>query len=53
MQNVEQAGTDAKGLADTDNFAFIILNFALLRPAPLAQLVEQLTLNQWVPGSSP
>ena len=20
---------------------------------PLAQLVEQLTLNQWVPGSSP
>ena len=21
--------------------------------APLAQLVEQLTLNQWVPGSSP
>ena len=25
----------------------------LQRPAPLAQLVEQLTLNQWVPGSSP
>ena len=23
------------------------------RWAPLAQLVEQLTLNQWVPGSSP
>ena len=23
------------------------------RYAPLAQLVEQLTLNQWVPGSSP
>ena len=23
------------------------------RSAPLAQLVEQLTLNQWVPGSSP
>ena len=23
------------------------------RDAPLAQLVEQLTLNQWVPGSSP
>ena len=22
-------------------------------PAPLAQLVEQLTLNQWVPGSNP
>ena len=25
----------------------------LHRPAPLAQLVEQLTLNQWVPGSNP
>ncbi len=23
------------------------------RHAPLAQLVEQLTLNQWVPGSNP
>jgi hypothetical protein len=23
------------------------------RQAPLAQLAEQLTLNQWVPGSSP
>ena len=23
------------------------------RYAPLAQLVEQLTLNQWVPGSNP
>ena len=23
------------------------------RLAPLAQLVEQLTLNQWVPGSNP
>ena len=23
------------------------------RQAPLAQLVEQLTLNQWVPGSNP
>ena len=23
------------------------------KPAPLAQLVEQLTLNQWVPGSNP
>ena len=28
----------------------IILTF---RNAPLAQLVEQLTLNQWVPGSNP
>ena len=25
----------------------------IFRPAALAQLVEQLTLNQWVPGSSP
>ena len=27
----------------------------VIRPffAPMAQLVEQLTLNQWVPGSSP
>ena len=24
-----------------------------LEDAPLAQLVEQLTLNQWVPGSNP
>ena len=24
-----------------------------IRNAPLAQLVEQLTLNQWVPGSNP
>jgi hypothetical protein len=23
------------------------------KPVPLAQLAEQLTLNQWVPGSSP
>ena len=27
--------------------------FIRLRDAPLAQLVEQLTLNQWVRGSSP
>ncbi len=26
---------------------------ALIIVAPLAQLVEQLTLNQWVPGSNP
>ena len=26
---------------------------ACVDDAPLAQLVEQLTLNQWVPGSSP
>ncbi len=27
--------------------------FIAKKNAPLAQLVEQLTLNQWVPGSSP
>ena len=26
---------------------------SFLADAPLAQLAEQLTLNQWVPGSSP
>ena len=26
---------------------------SVTKNAPLAQLVEQLTLNQWVPGSSP
>ncbi len=26
---------------------------SIYKYAPLAQLVEQLTLNQWVPGSSP
>ena len=25
----------------------------MVKDAPLAQLVEQLTLNQWVPGSNP
>jgi hypothetical protein len=29
-------------------FVFVLESFA-----PMAQLVEQLTLNQWVPGSSP
>ena len=28
-------------------------NWAEVEHAPLAQLVEQLTLNQWVPGSNP
>ena len=27
---------------------FVIINNAVLKYAPLAQLVEQLTLNQWV-----
>ena len=30
-----------------------IIFYALKMYAPLAQLVEQLTLNQWVQGSSP
>ena len=32
---------------------FRVYQKVLARYAPLAQLVEQLTLNQWVPGSSP
>ena len=35
------------------HFQFSIFNFQLKGTAPLAQLVEQLTLNQWVRGSSP
>ena len=31
----------------------VVSYFLQLRHAPLAQLVEQLTLNQWVQGSSP
>jgi hypothetical protein len=32
---------------------FRAVAFLVIRKAPLAQLAEQLTLNQWVPGSSP
>ena len=32
---------------------FSFQGVAQARYAPLAQLVEQLTLNQWVPGSNP
>ena len=35
------------------NHSFVSGGTNYLIPAPLAQLVEQLTLNQWVPGSSP
>ena len=36
------------------NFVFLFdERYVLLGNAPLAQLVEQLTLNQWVPGSNP
>jgi hypothetical protein len=34
-----------------DNFSRLVVCFCA--DAPLAQLAEQLTLNQWVPGSSP
>jgi len=33
--------------------ALVMLGLARKRNAPLAQSAEQLTLNQWVPGSSP
>ena len=35
------------------NKDFCDILIPLRKNAPLAQLVEQLTLNQWVPGSSP
>ena len=34
-------------------FGFEGADTLMVAYAPLAQLVEQLTLNQWVPGSSP
>ena len=34
-------------------FSFEGAEVPVLEDAPLAQLVEQLTLNQWVPGSNP
>ena len=34
-------------------FALFGFEGSAFHNAPLAQLVEQLTLNQWVPGSSP
>ena len=41
----------SKKLLTDQNLCGIIL--PLRKNAPLAQLVEQLTLNQWVPGSNP
>ncbi|SBV93701.1 hypothetical protein KL86CLO1_10415 [uncultured Eubacteriales bacterium] len=35
------------------NGSSILPRVTILSHAPLAQLVEQLTLNQWVPGSNP
>ena len=32
---------------------FVVIIYPVSKNAPLAQLVEQLTLNQWVQGSSP
>ena len=39
----------------TKNDTYIITDVASEKQAnaPLAQMVEQLTLNQWAPGSSP
>ena len=34
-------------------FGFEGADTLMVAYAPLAQLVEQLTLNQWVPGSNP
>ena len=34
---------------DSGHYIKVVFN----KYAPLAQLVEQLTLNQWVPGSNP
>ena len=42
--------SDTKKVTETVLFSF---EGTALRNAPLAQLVEQLTLNQWALGSSP
>ena len=40
--------------AEEESTKFSLHTFFFKRKyAPLAQLVEQLTLNQWVPGSNP
>ena len=50
FQGAELPGTSEKK-KDTK---FSLHTFFFKRKyAPLAQLVEQLTLNQWVPGSNP
>ena len=43
----------AKGMSTHAPLAHVGHQLRKVRTAPLAQLVEQLTLNQWVPGSSP
>ena len=45
--------TDNKRKKTVDINLGIHYNIVHKKYAPLAQLVEQLTLNQWVPGSSP
>ena len=43
--------TEASHASNVGSIPARVTSFAL--HAPLAQLVEQLTLNQWVPGSNP
>ena len=54
---VEKDGKERKrygSLLVEGSMKFSLLTFFFKRKyAPLAQLVEQLTLNQWVPGSNP
>ena len=47
-------GVDIHGAFEEGRTKFSLHTFFFKRKyAPLAQLVEQLTLNQWVPGSNP
>ena len=49
-----QESAQARFLAKEEGVKFSLHTFFFKRKyAPLAQLVEQLTLNQWVPGSNP
>ena len=52
----EERGTKEQSLSSEGRelLKFLLHTFLFKEKyAPLAQLVEQLTLNQWVPGSSP
>ncbi len=48
----ERTGLETNGITH-GRHAIVVPRLALSSCAPLAQLAEQLTLNQWVPGSSP
>ena len=55
-EDVSAKPTDLNNVRRTYlNYSLFTVNSSFERSenAPLAQLVEQLTLNQWVPGSSP